>query len=87
MRLGFAIRLYLQNLRASRNLNLLSIGIITFSFLILGLFLLAAKNLELVVEKWGEQIQVVVFLKDSIKTVRPGRNPVPAQSPGRKSRD
>jgi cell division transport system permease protein len=67
MKLGFAFRLFLQNIRASRNLNILSIGIITFSFLILGLFMLASRNLELVVEKWGEQIQVVVFLSDSVK--------------------
>ncbi len=63
MQLGFAFRLYLQNLRANRNLNLLSIGIIAFAFLILGLFLLVAKNLDQVAEKWGEQIQLVVFLK------------------------
>lgn len=67
MKTAFAFRLFLSNLRANRNLNLLSIGIIAFSFFILGLFLLAAKNLELVVEKWGEQIQLVVFLKDSVK--------------------
>jgi cell division transport system permease protein len=67
VKLGFAFRLFFQNLRASRNLNILSIGIITFSFLILGLFMLASRNLELVVDKWGEQIQVVIFLKDSVK--------------------
>lgn len=66
MRLGFAFRLYLQNIGASRNLNLLSIGIISFSFLILGLFMLVARNLELVVDKWGEQIQVVIFMKDAV---------------------
>lgn len=67
MKIGFAFRLFLQNLRASRSLNLLSIGIITFSFLILGLFMIASRNLELLVEKWGEQIQVVIFLKDTVK--------------------
>ena len=66
MQLGFAFRLYGQNLRANRNLNLLSIGIIAFAFLILGLFLLVAKNLDQVAEKWGEQIQVVVFLKENL---------------------
>ena len=65
MKLGFAFRLYFQNLAASRSLNILSIGIITFAFLILGMFMIAARNMELVVDKWGEQIQVVVFLKDS----------------------
>jgi cell division transport system permease protein len=67
MKLGFAFRLYWQNIRASRNLNILSVGIITFSFLILGLFMLAAHNLGVVVDKWGEQIQVVIFLKDSAR--------------------
>ena len=67
MKLGFAFRLYWQNLRASRNLNILSVGIITFSFLILGLFMLAAHNLGVVADKWGEQIQVVIFLKNSAR--------------------
>jgi len=67
VKLGFAFRLFLSNLRSNRNLNILSVGIIAFSFFILGLFMLAAKNLELVVEKWGEQIQLVVFLNDSVK--------------------
>ena len=66
MQLGFAFRLYGQNLQANRNLNLLSIGIIAFAFLILGLFLIVAKNLDQVAEKWGEQIQVVVFLEDDL---------------------
>jgi len=67
MRLGFAFRLFWQNFRANQNLNFLSIGIITFAFFILGLFLLVAKNLELVVEKWGEQIQLVIFLKENVQ--------------------
>jgi len=66
MQLGFAFRLYAQNFRANRNLNFLSIGIIAFAFVILGLFLLVAKNLDSVAEKWGEQIQVVIFLKRDI---------------------
>ncbi len=64
MQWGFAFRLFGQNFRSNRNLNLLSVGIIAFAFLILGLFLLVAKNLDQIAEKWGEQIQVVIFLKD-----------------------
>ena len=66
MKLGFAFRLYFQNLRASKNLNLFSVGIISFAFFILGLFLLLAKNLDQIVERWGEKVQVVVFLKDGV---------------------
>jgi len=66
VKLGFAFRLYFQNLRASKNLNLFSVGIISFAFFILGLFLLLAKNLDQIVERWGEKVQVVVFLKDGV---------------------
>ncbi len=43
-----------------------SVGAITIAFLITGIFLLLTLNLRAVVDRWGEDFQVVVFLRDDI---------------------
>jgi cell division transport system permease protein len=43
-----------------------SVGAITIAFLITGIFLLLTLNLSAVVDRWAEDFQVVVFLRDDI---------------------
>lgn len=43
-----------------------SVGAITIAFLITGIFLLLTLNLRAVVDRWAEDFQVVVFLRDDI---------------------
>jgi len=57
----------LTSLWRSRLVNAVSIGTIAVSLFVLGAFLTVAGNLGDVVERWTEQIQVIVYLEDGIE--------------------
>jgi cell division transport system permease protein len=64
--ISFALRLYLSNLQKNLGINFMAIGIIGLALLILGLFLLVGVNLNAVVKRWGEQIQISAYLKEGL---------------------
>ncbi len=66
MNTGFALRLFLDNLRKNFGINLMAVGIIGLALLILGIFLLIGVNLNAVVKHWGDQIQISVYLVDDL---------------------
>ncbi|MBN2135965.1 MAG: ABC transporter permease [Acidobacteria bacterium] len=56
----------LSNIWRNKIVNLLSIGTITISLFILGIFFLAGLNLSAVIEEWVEKVQVNIYLKSDI---------------------
>lgn len=55
----------LTSLWRSRLINALSVGSIAISLFVLGAFLTVASNLDDVVERWTEKLQITFFLSDS----------------------
>lgn len=66
MNLSFSFRLAGQNLKSHAGLHAVSVAIIALAFLILGVFLLSVTNLGEVIERWGETIQISLYLKDGL---------------------
>ncbi len=66
MNISFALRLYFSSLRENLGINMMSVGIIGLALLILGLFLLVGVNLNAVVKRWGEEIQISAYLQDGL---------------------
>jgi cell division transport system permease protein len=64
--LGYALDEALISLRRNGRSALLSIGTVAVAFLTLGLFLLAATNLQRAVEHWGSTAEIAVFLRDDV---------------------
>jgi cell division transport system permease protein len=62
----YALDEALISLRRNGRSALLSIGTVAVAFLTLGLFLLAATNLQRAVEQWGSTAQIAVFLRDDV---------------------
>jgi cell division transport system permease protein len=58
----------LRSLKRSGWGGFASIGAITASFLIIGIFLLISSNLSLLVSRWKEEVQVTVFLRDGLSS-------------------
>ena len=55
----------LTSLWRSRLINALSVGSIAISLFVLGAFLTVASNLDGVVERWSEKLQITFFLADT----------------------
>ncbi len=62
-----------RNIRDNGLTTIVTIVTIGFSLAIFTLFLLVSINISTVIQKWGEQIQVVVYLKDGIPRNEVGR--------------
>jgi cell division transport system permease protein len=63
---GYFFRQVWQNLNQSRWINAITLGTITLSFLILGLFLVIFLNAKGLMEDWGSRIRVTAYLSDSL---------------------
>jgi cell division transport system permease protein len=61
----YFIKKTFQNLRHFWLINLITIGIISLSLLVLSIFLMAFLNLEGYLNRWKEQIQISVYLADT----------------------
>jgi cell division transport system permease protein len=60
----------LRSLKRSGWGGFASIGAITASFLIIGIFLLISSNLGLLVSRWKQEVQITVFLKDGLSAAQ-----------------
>ncbi len=67
-RLRYILQDALVNIRRGGWGGLASIGTIAVSFIVVGIFLIIARNLGAMVADWKEQFQVTVFLEDRITT-------------------
>ncbi len=63
---GYFFRQAWQNLTQNPWLNAITLGTITLSFLILGLFLVIFLNTKGLMEEWGGRIRVTVYLAGSV---------------------
>ena len=66
-RFYYFIKKAFQNIRYFFLINLITVGIISLSLLVLSTFLMVFLNLQTYLDKWKEQIQVSVYLADSNK--------------------
>src|SRR6185503_14345058 len=62
--LAYFLEEALTSLWRSRLVNALSIGTIAVSLFVLGAFLTVASNLNEVVTRWTQKVQVTLFLED-----------------------
>jgi cell division transport system permease protein len=67
---GYFFRQAWQNLSQNAWINVITLGTITLSFLILGIFLIVFLNAKGLVAEWGSRIRVTVYLKDSSSAER-----------------
>jgi cell division transport system permease protein len=65
--LGYFFQEAITSLWRSRLVNSVSIGTIVVSLFVLGAFLTVASNLESVMTRWTDKIQVVIYLEDGIE--------------------
>lgn len=65
--LGYFLEEAITSLWRSRLINALSIGTIAISLFVLGAFLTVASNLNEVVNRWTQKVQVTFYLSDSIE--------------------
>jgi cell division transport system permease protein len=65
--LAYFLEEALTSLWRSRLINALSIGTIAVSLFVLGAFLTVASNLNDVVARWAEKVQVTFYLEDSLE--------------------
>lgn len=63
---GYFFRQARQNLNQNPWMNAITLGTITLSFLILGLFLVIFLNAKGLMEEWGSRIRVTAYLTDSV---------------------
>lgn len=61
-----AIAQTIHNLKANRQVFLVSVATITIALAILGLFLLTFANLESMMSTWNRQVQLIVYLEDEV---------------------
>jgi cell division transport system permease protein len=64
--LGYFLQEALTSLWRSRLINALSVGTIAVSLFVLGAFLTLASNLNQVVQRWTEKVQVTFYLQDDV---------------------
>jgi cell division transport system permease protein len=62
-----------QNLRQNPWINVITLGTITVSFLVLGLFLVIFLNAQGLMAEWGRRIRVTAYLADSVSGERVSR--------------
>src|SRR6185295_6771905 len=65
--LAYFVQEALTSLWRSRLINALSIGTIGVSLFVLGAFLTVASNLNAVVTRWTEKVQVTFYLEDGLE--------------------
>ncbi len=65
--LGYFFEEAIVSLWRSRLVNALSVGSIAISLFVLGAFFTVASNLNEVVERWAEKVQVTFFLEDGLE--------------------
>jgi cell division transport system permease protein len=65
--LGYFLQEALTSLWRSRLINALSVGTIAVSLFVLGAFLTLASNLNQVVQRWTEKVQVTFYLQDDVE--------------------
>jgi cell division transport system permease protein len=65
--LGYFFQEALTSLWRSRLINALSVGTIAVSLFVLGAFLTLASNLNEVVTRWTEKVQVTFYLQDDVE--------------------
>ncbi|MBP1716235.1 MAG: hypothetical protein H6Q42_4438, partial [Deltaproteobacteria bacterium] len=64
--MGFFFRQARQYFFQNLGINALTLGTITFSFLILGLFGTLAHNARALMEDWGGRIRITAYLAESV---------------------
>jgi len=64
--MGFFFRQARQNIFQNLGINALTLGTITFAFLILGLFGTLAHNARALMEEWGGRIRITAYLVDNV---------------------
>lgn len=67
---GYFFRQAWQNLSQNPWINVITLGTITLSFLILGIFLIIFLNAKGLMEEWGSRIRVTAYLNDSLSAER-----------------
>ena len=70
---GYFFRQAWQNLIQNPWLNAITLGTITLSFLILGLFLVIFLNTKGMMEEWGSRIRVTAYLESSVNREQASR--------------
>jgi cell division transport system permease protein len=70
---GYFFRQAWQNLSQNPWINVITLGTITLSFLILGIFLIIFLNAKGLMEEWGSRIRVTAYLRDSLSPERVDR--------------
>lgn len=65
--LAYFVEEAVTSLWRSRLINALSVGSIAISLFVLGAFLTVASNLNDVVARWAEKVQVTIYLEDGIE--------------------
>jgi len=64
--MGFFFRQARQNLVQNLGINALTLGTITFAFLIFGIFGIVAHNARALMEEWGDRIRITAYLAESV---------------------
>jgi cell division transport system permease protein len=64
--MGFFFRQARQNLSQNLGINVLTLGTITFAFLICGLFVTVAHNARALMEEWGGRIRITAYLVETV---------------------
>jgi cell division transport system permease protein len=67
---GYFFRQAWQNLSQNPWINVITLGTITVSFLVLGLFLVIFLNAQELMAEWGRRIRVTAYLADSVSGER-----------------
>ncbi|MBV52369.1 MAG: hypothetical protein CMH77_07765 [Nitrospinae bacterium] len=65
-----ALRTTRHNIKANKQVFLMSVATITIAFTIQGLFFLVFVNLNTLLSTWGKQVQLIVYLDDDISKGR-----------------
>ena len=61
-----AVRRALRNLVDFAFINVVCVGVVTTSFLLVGVFLLILTNLSSVMDRWGRDVQVYAYFTDGV---------------------
>ena len=61
-----AVRRALRNLVDFAFINVVCVGVVTTSFLLVGVFLLILTNLSSVMDRWGRDVQVYAYFADGV---------------------
>lgn len=70
---GYFFRQAWQNLKQNSWMNVITLGTITLSLLVFGLFLVIFFNVKVLLEEWRSRIRVTVYLTDSLSADQTAR--------------